>query len=80
MAKSLKNGDFARSATPPRLWSGQRLAAGATIDLPEPGVRHVAALRLHEGDAVRCTGTGGQRITAIEPAEVLVWEMHATLR
>lgn len=61
MAKSLKNGDFARSATPPRLWSGQRLAAGATIDLPEPGVRHVAALRLHEGDAVTLfDGEGGE--------------------
>lgn len=34
---------------------------------------------LHEGDAVRFTGTGGQRVTATEPAEVLVWEMPATV-
>ena len=31
------------------------------------------------GDAVRFTATGGQRVTAVEPAEILVWEMHAAL-
>lgn len=31
------------------------------------------------GDAVRFTVTGGQRVTAMEPAEILVWEMHAAL-
>ena len=35
--------------------------------------------RLAEGDAVRFTGTGGQRVTASTPAEILVWEMHATI-
>ena len=34
---------------------------------------------LATGDAVRCTATGGHRVTAREPAEVLVWEMHAAL-
>ena len=34
---------------------------------------------LRAGDAVRFTATGGQRVTATEPAEVLVWEMHATV-
>ena len=34
---------------------------------------------LGEGDAVRFTATGGQRVTAVEAAEVLVWEMHATI-
>jgi hypothetical protein len=34
---------------------------------------------LHEGDAVRFTASGGQRVTATEPAEILVWEMHAGL-
>jgi quercetin 2,3-dioxygenase len=34
---------------------------------------------LDEGDAVRFTATGGQRITADTAGEVLVWEMHATL-
>ena len=33
---------------------------------------------LGQGDAVRATGTGGQRLTAGDDAEVLVWEMHAT--
>jgi redox-sensitive bicupin YhaK (pirin superfamily) len=34
---------------------------------------------LSSGDAVRFTAVGGNRITAVEDAEVLVWEMHATL-
>ena len=34
---------------------------------------------LHEGDAVRFTATGGQTVTAVEPTEILVWEMHAGL-
>jgi len=27
----------------------------------------------------RFTATGGQQVTAAEPAEILVWEMHATV-
>jgi redox-sensitive bicupin YhaK (pirin superfamily) len=34
---------------------------------------------LHEGDAVRFTASGGERVTATKPAELLVWEMHADL-
>ena len=34
---------------------------------------------LDTGDAVRFTATGGQRVTAVDAAEVLVWEMHAAL-
>ncbi|MDG4814970.1 pirin family protein [Micromonospora sp. WMMD956] len=34
---------------------------------------------LGTADAVRFTATGGQRVTATEPAEILVWEMHATV-
>lgn len=34
---------------------------------------------LSEGDAVRFTATGGQKVTAAEPAEILLWEMHATI-
>lgn len=34
---------------------------------------------LASGDAVRFTATGGQKVTAIEAAETLVWEMHATV-
>jgi quercetin 2,3-dioxygenase len=33
--------------------------------------------RLHEGDAVRITAAQGQRVSAVEPAEILVWEMRA---
>ncbi len=44
--------------------------ARGTVDLEGAGV-------LHEGDAVRLTGVGGQRITAVDEAEVLIWEMHA---
>ena len=34
---------------------------------------------LATGDAVRLTATGGQQVTATRPAEILFWEMHATL-
>jgi len=35
---------------------------------------------LATGDAVRIASSGGQRVTAgAEGAEVLVWEMHASL-
>ena len=35
--------------------------------------------RFHAGDAVRLTHSGGQRIDAEHPAEILIWEMHARL-
>jgi hypothetical protein len=28
---------------------------------------------------VRFTATGGQKVTAAESAEILLWEMHATI-
>jgi quercetin 2,3-dioxygenase len=34
---------------------------------------------LYEGDAVRMTRSGGQRVIARRPSEILVWEMHARL-
>ena len=34
---------------------------------------------LHAGDAVRLTAIGGQRLVALEPSEILAWEMHATI-
>ncbi|HXY26673.1 MAG TPA: pirin family protein [Acidimicrobiales bacterium] len=46
--------------------------AGGSADLEGAGV-------LTEGDAVRLTATGGQRLEALEPAEVLAWEMHAAI-
>ena len=66
-----------------------RLQAGQSVQLPEAAFLHLFVPRgtvtlegagtLRPGDAVRFTATGGQRVTAAEPAEILVWEMHATL-
>lgn len=64
-----------------------RLEAGQTVTVPEAPYVHVFIARgevqmegsgtLHQGDAVRMTSTGGQRISATESTEVLIWEMHA---
>lgn len=66
-----------------------RLQPGQSIELPEAPFLHLFVPRgsvvlegagaLATGDAVRFTATGGQRITATEPAEILAWEMHAGL-
>jgi quercetin 2,3-dioxygenase len=66
-----------------------RLEPGQSVELPEAPFLHLFVPRgtvdlegagpLAEGDAVRFTATGGQRVTATEPAEILVWEMHADL-
>ncbi|GAA4627433.1 pirin-like bicupin family protein [Actinoallomurus vinaceus] len=66
-----------------------RLRAGDSVALPDAPFLHLFVPRgnvtlegagaLNEGDAVRFTATGGQRVTATEPAEILVWEMHATI-
>jgi redox-sensitive bicupin YhaK (pirin superfamily) len=66
-----------------------RLQAGGSITLPEAPYLHLFVARgavelegagpLVAGDAVRFTATGGQRVTASEPAELLVWEMHSQL-
>jgi redox-sensitive bicupin YhaK (pirin superfamily) len=68
---------------------GARLQAGESVELPEAPYLHLFVPRgavtlegagpLHEGDAVRFTASGGQRVTATEPSELLVWEMHAGL-
>lgn len=64
-----------------------RLEPGENVELPDAPFLHLFVPRgvvdlegagtLGEGDAVRFTGTGGQRVTAVESAEILVWEMHA---
>lgn len=66
-----------------------RLQPGQSIQLPEAPFLHlfvpcgaltVEALgAVHTGDAVRFTATDGQQVTATEPAEILLWEMHATI-
>jgi quercetin 2,3-dioxygenase len=66
-----------------------RLEPGQSLQLPDAPFLHLFVARgtvnlegsgqLGAGDAVRFTATGGQRVTATEAAEVLVWEMHATV-
>ncbi|SCL23521.1 hypothetical protein GA0074692_1595 [Micromonospora pallida] len=66
-----------------------RLEPGKSVQLPEAPFLHLFVAKgavelegsgaLGTGDAVRFTATGGQRVTATEPAEILVWEMHATI-
>ncbi|MBI3224048.1 MAG: pirin family protein [Mycolicibacterium cosmeticum] len=66
-----------------------RLQPGDSVELPQAPYLHLFVPRgdvalegagpLAEGDAVRLTATGGQRVTATTAAEVLVWEMHAGL-
>jgi hypothetical protein len=66
-----------------------RLQPGQSVTLPDAPFLHLFVPRgtvtlegkgeLATGDAVRFTATGGQRVTATEPAEILAWEMHATL-
>jgi hypothetical protein len=66
-----------------------RLQPLQSVPLPEAPFLHLFVARgavdlegagpLTAGDAVRLTATGGQRITASEPSEILVWEMHARL-
>jgi redox-sensitive bicupin YhaK (pirin superfamily) len=66
-----------------------RLEAGGRVRLPDAPFLHLfvpcgsvtleGAGRLGTGDAARLTAVGGQTVTAHEPAEILVWEMHATL-
>jgi quercetin 2,3-dioxygenase len=66
-----------------------RLQPGQSVQLPDAPFLHLFVPRgdvalegagtLGAGDAVRFTATGGHRLTATSPAEVLVWEMHAAL-
>jgi quercetin 2,3-dioxygenase len=66
-----------------------RLQPGQSVELPEAPFLHLFVPRgrvslegagaLEAGDAVRFTATGGQKVTAVDAAEILVWQMHATL-
>jgi len=67
-----------------------RLGAGGTVHLPDAPFVYLFVARgtvelegaglLHEGDAARLTAAGERRMEAVEDAEVLAWEMYATLR
>jgi len=66
-----------------------RLQPGDSVSTPAAPYLHVFVPRgrvtvegvgdLDAGDAVRFTDAEGQRLTARDPAEVLIWEMHASL-
>src|SRR5690349_14373742 len=66
-----------------------RLERGQEVALPEAPYLHLFVGRgavalegagmLAEGDAVRLYASGSRRVTATAAAEILVWEMHATL-
>ncbi len=64
---------------PGRVGAAPGRAVPAPVRAPRDGRPSRARARCRPGDAVRFTGTGGQRVTAVEPAEILVWEMHAHL-
>ena len=66
-----------------------RLEPGESVEVPEAPFVHLFVARgsvdleeagvLGQGDAVRFTATGGQRLAALDAAEVLIWEMHAQI-
>lgn len=68
---------------------GTRLPAGASVNVPRAPYLHLFVARglvgvegigaVGEGDAVRVTDADGRRVTASEPSELLIWEMHAKL-
>ena len=65
-----------------------RLPPGGSVQLPAAPYLHLFVVRgavvldgagaLAEADAARLTAAGVRTVTATEPAEVLVWEMHAS--
>ncbi len=66
-----------------------RLEPGAAVGLPQAPYLHLFVARgrvgvegigaVTEGDAVRFTDADGRRVSASEPSELLIWEMHAKL-
>ncbi|MEU6574168.1 pirin family protein [Streptomyces sp. NPDC046805] len=67
-----------------------RLSENQAVEIPDAPFTHLFVARgsvdmeetgqLYEGDAVRLTATGGQRVRALShETEILVWEMHATV-
>lgn len=68
---------------------GTRLPAGSAVSLPRAPYLHLFVGRgrvsvegigaVNEGDAVRFTDADGRGVSASEPSELLIWEMHAKL-
>jgi quercetin 2,3-dioxygenase len=66
-----------------------RLEPGDGVTVPDAPFVHVYVARgqlsleaegvLESGDAARLTAAGERRLDAVEPSEVLIWEMHASL-
>jgi quercetin 2,3-dioxygenase len=66
-----------------------RLEPGESVTVPDAPFVHVYVTRgqldleaegvLDSGDAARLTAAGERRLGAVEPSEVLIWEMHASL-
>jgi redox-sensitive bicupin YhaK (pirin superfamily) len=66
-----------------------RLEPGQSVSIPDAPFAHVYLARgrmgleaegtLETGDAARLTAAGQRRLVAVEPSEVLIWEMHADL-
>lgn len=66
-----------------------RLQPGHVAEIPDAPYVHLFVARgaasledagpLGVGDAARLSGAGGRRVSAAEPTEILVWEMHAAL-
>ncbi len=68
---------------------GTRMQPGAQVSLPTAPYLHLFLARgrvsveglgdLDQGDALRFTDADGRAVTAHEPCELLIWEMHAKL-
>jgi redox-sensitive bicupin YhaK (pirin superfamily) len=66
-----------------------RMTTGGAVTLPDAPYVHLFVARgdvtlegagqLSAGDAVRLTGVGGNTVRATDDAEILVWEMHASI-
>lgn len=66
-----------------------RLSPGESVTLPGAPYLHFFVARgrvtvedvgdFGEGDAARLTDADARRVTALEPSELLIWEMHAKL-
>ncbi|MFZ9157766.1 MAG: pirin family protein, partial [Ilumatobacteraceae bacterium] len=50
------------------------------VFIPRGEVDMEVAGSLTAGDAVRLTGQGGHRITALSSSEIMIWEMHAAIQ